>query len=128
MVNPTATTESSSNANSTAGQGGNTASAHSAGGHGASSAAGSKAAPVGDAASMADAIEQMRVAATSVYEAVGALRGASTNAAKGKLDESKSKAKSFEAQAESAITEKPLLYLGAAFAAGWVVSKLMKSS
>lgn len=126
MVNPTATTESSSNANSTTGQSGNTAGqgGYSAAGHGASA----KTASAGDAASMADAIEQMRLAAASVYEAVGALRGASANAAKGKLDESKSKAKSFEAQAEAAITEKPLLYLGAAFAAGWVVSKLMKSS
>lgn len=82
----------------------------------------------GDAASIAEAIEQMKLAAASVYEAVGTLRGASASAAKHKLDEGKVKAQGFEAQAESAISEKPLLYLGAAFAAGWLISKIMKSS
>lgn len=80
-----------------------------------------------DATSIAEAIEQMKLAAASVYEAVGTLKGASTNAAKAKLGESKVKAQGIEAQAEAAIAEKPLLYIGAAFAAGWLVSKLMKS-
>lgn len=134
MINPSASTEKTNNASSAASA---ASSAPSSSGMGASSTGGPSSAgstssrsvnPSSDAASIADAIEQMKLAAASVYEAVGTLRGASTSAAKNKLDEGKVKAQGLEAQAESAISEKPLLYLGAAFAAGWLVSKIMKSS
>jgi hypothetical protein len=78
-------------------------------------------------ANIADALEQIRLASVSVCEAVNALRSASTATAKSKLDEGKAKALSFEAEAASAVAERPLLYLGVAFAAGWIVSRLMKS-
>jgi hypothetical protein len=76
---------------------------------------------------IADALEQIRLASVSVCEAVNALRSASTATAKSKLDEGKAKAMNFEAEAASAVAERPLLYLGVAFAAGWIVSRLMKS-
>lgn len=126
MVNPSSTAETPKNSASSAASTANTSSAAAGPGAGASAGAGNG--RNGDAASIAEAIEQMKLAAASVYEAVGTLRTASGSAAKDKLDESKVKAKGYEAQAESAIAEKPLLYLGAAFAAGWLVSKLMKSS
>lgn len=122
MINPSSTAETPKNSASSAASSSNTSSSST----GAGASAG--AARSGDAASIAEAIEQMKLAASSVYEAVGTLRSASSSAAKDKLDEGKVRAKGFEAQAESAVSEKPLLYLGAAFAAGWLVSKLMKSS
>lgn len=133
MINPSASTEKTNNGSSAAStaSSGPSSTGMGASSTGPSSASSTSSRPLNqssDAASIADAIEQMKLAAASVYEAVGTLRGASASAAKHKLDEGKVKAQGLEAQAESAISEKPLLYLGAAFAAGWLVSKIMKSS
>lgn len=122
MINPSATAETGKNSASSASSTPNASTSSASANTGSNNNRG------GDAASIAEAIEQMKLAAASVYEAVGTLRTASGSAAKSKLDESKLKAKGFETQAETAVSEKPLIYLGAAFAAGWLVSRLMKSS
>lgn len=46
--------------------------------------------------------------------------------AKVKIDEGKEKAQELTQKAEAYIKEKPLVSIGAAFVAGWAISKLLK--
>lgn len=78
------------------------------------------------AARLAEAIEQMKKATGSIYEAVSNLGLASGDIAKLKLAQSKDKAMELESQAELKIAERPLLYVGAAFAVGWLLAKLSR--
>jgi hypothetical protein len=75
---------------------------------------------------LADAIDQMKRATGSIYEAISSLGLASGDIAKLKLSQGKSKAIELESQAELKIAEKPLLYVGAAFAVGWILARLSK--
>jgi ElaB/YqjD/DUF883 family membrane-anchored ribosome-binding protein len=77
-------------------------------------------------ASVGEALEQMRAATHAIYEAFGAMGSASGGVAKLKMNESRDKLTAASHRAESTIAEKPLLYVGCAFAAGWLVSRLMK--
>lgn len=79
------------------------------------------------AQTIAEAIDQMKAATNAIYQALGSMGHASTDMAKLKLGEGKSKAADLGHKAELAITEKPLMYVGIAFAAGWVISRLSRS-
>lgn len=76
--------------------------------------------------SLADAIEQIRAATNEMYSAFSSLSSAGGQLAKEKLGQGKKQAMDFESRIEETASEKPLLYIGAAFAAGWLVSRLMK--
>jgi hypothetical protein len=78
------------------------------------------------AARLAEAIDQMKKATSSIYEAISNLGLASGDIAKLKLAQSKNKALELENQAELKIAERPLLYVGAAFAVGWILAKLSR--
>jgi len=78
------------------------------------------------AARLAEAIDQMKKATGSIYDAVSKLGFASGDIAKLKLAQSKNKALELENQAELKIAEKPLVYVGAAFAVGWILARLSK--
>lgn len=78
------------------------------------------------AARLADAIDQMKRATNGIYEALSNLGLASGDIAKLKFAQSKSKAMELENFAEIKVAEKPLVYLGAAFAVGWLLAKLSK--
>lgn len=78
------------------------------------------------AARIGDALEQMKKASTSIYEALASFGLASTDIAKLKFDEGKRKAWELEHKAEGKVAEKPLLYVGAAFALGWLLSRVSR--
>lgn len=78
------------------------------------------------AKAIADAIEQLKAASNAVYQAFGAVGTASGDMARFKVIEGRSKAQEMGAKAETAISEKPLMYVGIAFAAGWLLSRLSK--
>lgn len=75
---------------------------------------------------IAEAIEQMRSATTAIYQAFGKVGGASNEIARLKLVESKARAEEVANTAQSAISKKPLAYVGAAFAAGFLASRFLK--
>lgn len=72
------------------------------------------------------AVEQIKEAANAIYKAFGSMGKASADVAKLKLVEGRERANEMGTQAEHAISEKPLIYMGVAFVAGWVVSKVIK--
>lgn len=78
------------------------------------------------AQSISEAIDQLKAATNAIYQALGSMGHASTDMAKLKLGEGKSKAQDLSHKAEDAISEKPLMYVGIAFAAGWVFSRLTR--
>lgn len=78
------------------------------------------------AESIADALDQMKKASSAIYQALGSMGSASGDVAKHKLMEGKAKAREMSGKVDNSMHEKPLLYIGAAFAAGWVLSRLMK--
>lgn len=78
------------------------------------------------AQSIAEAIEQMKAATNAIYQAIGSMGHASSDMAKIKVKEGKAKVSDFGHKAETAISEKPLMYVGIAFAAGWLFSRLTK--
>lgn len=77
---------------------------------------------------MAEAISQVKQATSSVYEAVGSLGTASAGSAKLKMEDGKARAAQYGSQAENALRERPLVAVGIAFAAGLIVSRLIKGS
>lgn len=79
-----------------------------------------------ESASLANAIDQIRAATTEMYHAFNALGLAGGSIAKDKMNRGKKQALDFESKMEETASEKPLLYIGAAFAAGWLVSRFMK--
>lgn len=84
------------------------------------------AAPSEQSKAIADAIEQMRAATSAIYQAFGKMGGASNEMARLKLVEGKARAEEMANSAESAISKKPLAYVGAAFAVGFLASRLLK--
>jgi hypothetical protein len=78
------------------------------------------------AARISDALEQMKKASASIYDAVACFGLASGDIAKIKLSEGKRKAWELEEKAEHKMSEKPLLYVGAAFALGWLLSRVTR--
>lgn len=78
------------------------------------------------AARIGEALEQMKKASTSIFEAAASFGLASGDIAKMKLSEGKRKAWELEEKAEHKMAEKPLLYVGAAFALGWLLSRVTR--
>jgi ElaB/YqjD/DUF883 family membrane-anchored ribosome-binding protein len=76
---------------------------------------------------ISEAIEQMKTATDAICKAFGAVGSTSSDLARLKFNEGKAKAKEIGHKVESSISEKPLTSVGIAFAAGWLVSRLMKS-
>jgi ElaB/YqjD/DUF883 family membrane-anchored ribosome-binding protein len=76
--------------------------------------------------SMTDAIAQFKEATSSMYDAVGSIGNATAANAKVHLNEGKARAIEWEAKAEEVMKARPLVTLGVAFAAGLLVSYLLK--
>lgn len=76
--------------------------------------------------SMAEAVAQFKEATTSIYDAVGSIGTATAANAKVHLNEGKARAIELEEKAEDLIRAKPLVTVGIAFAAGWLVSQLLQ--
>lgn len=76
--------------------------------------------------SMAEAIAQFKEATSSVYDAVGSLGNATAANAKTRLHEGKARALELEGRAEDIVKSRPLVTVGIAFAAGWLVSSLLQ--
>lgn len=79
-----------------------------------------------DDISMAEAIAQFKEATSSIYDAVGSLGSATAANAKVHLNEGKARAMELEEKAEEVVRAKPLVTIGVAFAAGWLVSYLLQ--
>jgi ElaB/YqjD/DUF883 family membrane-anchored ribosome-binding protein len=79
-----------------------------------------------DDISMADAIAQFKEATSSIYDAVGSIGSATAANAKVRLNEGKARAIELEEKAEELVRAKPLVTVGVAFAAGWLVSYLLQ--
>jgi hypothetical protein len=78
------------------------------------------------AARIGEALDQMKKASASIYDAVACFGLASGDIAKVKFGEGKRKAWELEEKAEHKMAEKPLLYVGAAFALGWLLSRVTR--
>jgi ElaB/YqjD/DUF883 family membrane-anchored ribosome-binding protein len=76
--------------------------------------------------SMAEAISQFKDATTSIYDAVGSIGSATASNAKVRLNEGKIRAMELEEKAEEVVKARPLVTVGVAFAAGWLVSHLLQ--
>lgn len=75
---------------------------------------------------MAEAISQFKEATSSIYDAVGSIGSATTANAKVRLNEGKVRAMELEEKAEEVVRARPLVTVGVAFAAGWLVSHLLQ--
>ncbi|WP_020208059.1 hypothetical protein [Gilvimarinus chinensis] len=82
----------------------------------------------GEQASMSEAFDKVKDASASVRDAVGAVGAAGAASARVKVEEGRERAVEYGSQAESYLRERPLLTVGVAFAAGWVVSRLLSGS
>lgn len=78
-----------------------------------------------DDISMSEAIAQFKEATSSIYDAVGSIGSATAANAKVRLSEGKTRAIELEEKAEEVVKAKPLVTVGVAFAAGWLVSYLL---
>lgn len=79
-----------------------------------------------DDISMAEAIAQFKEATSSIYDAVSSIGSATAANAKVRLNEGKARAIELEEKAEEVVRAKPLVTVGVAFAAGWLVSYLLQ--
>lgn len=79
-----------------------------------------------DDISIADAIAQFKEATSSIYDAVGSIGNATAANAKVRLNEGKVRALELEERAEEVVRARPLVTVGVAFAAGWLVSYLLQ--
>lgn len=79
-----------------------------------------------DDISMAEAIAQFKEATSNIYDAVGSIGSATAANAKVCLSEGKVRAMELEEKAEEVVRTKPLVTVGIAFAAGWLVSYLLQ--
>lgn len=77
---------------------------------------------------MSEAMDQIKEATSSVYDAVGSIGSAGAAGARVKVEEGKIRAREYGDRAEDFVRERPLVTVGVAFAAGWLVSRLLKSS
>lgn len=75
---------------------------------------------------MAEAISQFKEATSSIYDAVGSIGSATAANAKIRLNDGKARAIELEEKAESVVKARPLVTVGVAFAAGWLVSHLLQ--
>lgn len=75
---------------------------------------------------MTEAISQFKEATSSIYDAVGSISGATVANAKTRLSEGKARAMELEEKAEEVVRAKPLVTVGVAFAAGWLISYLLQ--
>ena len=76
--------------------------------------------------SMTEAINHLKDAASQVCDAVAEIGAASSTSAKARLQEGKLKALELEGRAEEVVKAKPLATIGVAFAAGWLLSRLLR--
>jgi ElaB/YqjD/DUF883 family membrane-anchored ribosome-binding protein len=76
--------------------------------------------------SVSDAVTQFKEAASNIYDAVSSIGNATATNAKVRLHEGKARALELEEKAEQVVKARPLVTLGVAFAAGWVVSYLLR--
>ncbi len=76
--------------------------------------------------SMNEAIAQFKDATSSIYDAVSSIGASTAESAKLRLNEGRAKAMELEAKAEEVVRAKPLVTVGVAFAAGWLVSHLLQ--
>ncbi len=76
--------------------------------------------------SIAEAISQFKEATTQIYDAFSLIGHTSAAAAKTQLYEGKLKALELEEKAEALVKARPLVTVGVAFAAGWLVSRLLQ--
>jgi ElaB/YqjD/DUF883 family membrane-anchored ribosome-binding protein len=79
-----------------------------------------------DDISIAEAIAQFKEATSSIYDAVGSIGCATAANAKVRLNEGKARAMELEEKAEEVVRSRPLVTVGVAFAAGWLVSYLLQ--
>lgn len=75
---------------------------------------------------MNDAIAEFKNATSSIYDAVSSVGSATAANAKVRLNEGKARAIELEERAEELVRAKPLVTVGVAFAAGWLVSYLLR--
>lgn len=75
---------------------------------------------------MAEAISQFKEATSSIYDAVGSIGSATAANAKVHLNGGKARAIELEEKAEEVVKARPLVTVGVAFAAGWLVSHLLQ--
>jgi ElaB/YqjD/DUF883 family membrane-anchored ribosome-binding protein len=75
---------------------------------------------------MSEALDQVKQASSSMYDAVGSIGSAGAANARLKAEEGKAYAREYGSRAEDFLRERPLMTVGAAFAAGWLVSRLLK--
>ena len=75
---------------------------------------------------MAEAVSQFKEATSSIYDAVGSIGNATAANAKVRLNEGKARAIELEEKAEEVVRARPLVTVGVAFAAGWLVSHLLQ--
>lgn len=78
-----------------------------------------------DDITMSEAIAQFKQATSSIYDAVGTIGNATAANAKARINEGKVRAIELEEQAEELVKSRPLVTVGVAFAAGWLVSYLL---
>lgn len=79
-----------------------------------------------DDITIAEAIAQFKEATSSIYDAVGSISSATAANAKIRLNEGRVRAMELEEKAEDVVRAKPLVTVGVAFAAGWLVSHLLQ--
>jgi ElaB/YqjD/DUF883 family membrane-anchored ribosome-binding protein len=79
-----------------------------------------------DDISISEAIAQFKEATSSIYDAVGSIGSATAANAKVRLNEGKARAMELEERAEEVVKARPLVTVGVAFAAGWLVSYLLQ--
>jgi len=79
-----------------------------------------------DDISISEAIAQFKEATSSIYDAVGSIGSATATNAKMRLNEGRARAMELEERAEEVVKARPLVTVGVAFAAGWLVSYLLQ--
>jgi len=76
---------------------------------------------------LSETVEHLQKATDAIYHLVGSASSATSQAARVKLREGKEKVVELGHKVEGTISEKPLVSVGLAFAAGWLVSRLTRS-
>ena len=77
---------------------------------------------------LSETADHLQKAAEAICNLVGSFSSATSQAARTKLREGKEKVLEAGQKVETTIAERPLVSIGVAFAAGWLVSRLIKSS